>query len=145
MSVRKFQDGDVVVVTDKVSTHAMVHHDVKPGMTGKVECYQYNGYYRVRLENGLTISEKSTAFEKGKPKSSIEVFTEQIEKAEAKIVATKAFIAETKSKIDFMKEVGSEMFDENEFKAYHTLTIIEQSDMTKIEKAKAIAALISGK
>jgi len=145
MSVRKFQNGDVVVVTDKVSTHAMTHHDVKPGMTGNVEYYQYNSYYKVRLENGLTISEKSTAFEKGKPKSSIEVFTEQIEKAEAKIVATKAFIAETKSKIDFMKEVGSEMFDENEFKAYHTLTIIEQSDMTKIEKAKAIAALISGK
>jgi hypothetical protein len=73
------------------------------------------------------------------------VFTEQIEKAEAKIAATRAFIAETKNKIAFMKETGSEQFDENEFKAYHTLTIIEQSDMSKIEKAKAIAALIAGK
>ena len=73
------------------------------------------------------------------------MFTEQISKALAKIEATQKFIAETKSKIAFMQETGSEMFDENEFKAYHTLTIIEQSDMSKIEKAKAIAALIAGK
>jgi hypothetical protein len=44
-----------------------------------------------------------------------------------------------------MHETGSDTFDQNEFKAYHTLTIIEQSDMSKIEKAKAIAALIAGK
>jgi hypothetical protein len=42
-----------------------------------------------------------------------------------------------------MKETGSYIFIENEFKAYHTLTIIEKGDMTKMEKAKAIAALIS--
>jgi hypothetical protein len=145
MSVRKFQDGDVVVVTDKVSAHSMTFHDVKPGMSGKVERYQYNGYYRVILDNGVSISEKSTAFTKGKPKSSIEVFEEQIDKAVAKIAATRAFIEETKNKIDFMREIGSDQFDENEFKAFHTLTIIEQSDMSKIEKAKAIAALIAGK
>jgi len=44
-----------------------------------------------------------------------------------------------------MLEVGTDQFDENEFKAFHTLTIIEQSDMSKIEKAKAIAALIAGR
>ena len=145
MSIRKFQDGDVVVVTDKVSAHSMVHYNVKPGMSGKVERYQYNGYYRVILDNGVSISEKSTAFTKGKPKSSIEVFEEQIDKAVAKIAATRAFIEETQNKIAFMQEIGSDQFDENEFKAYHTLTIIEQSDMSKIEKAKAIAALIAGK
>jgi hypothetical protein len=145
MSVRKFQDGDVVVVTDNVSAHSMTHYDVKPGMSGKVERYQYNGYYRVILDNGVSISEKSTAFTKGKPKSSIEVFEEQIDRAVAKIAATRAFIEETQNKIAFMQEIGSDQFDENEFKAFHTLTIIEQSDMSKIEKAKAIAALIAGK
>ncbi len=145
MSVRKFQDGDVVVVTDKVSAHSMTHYDVKPGMSGKVERYQYNGYYRVILDNGVSISEKSTAFTKGKPKSSIEVFEEQIDRAVAKIAAIRAFIEETQNKIAFMREIGSDQFDENEFKAYHTLTIIEQSDMSKIEKAKAIAALIASK
>jgi hypothetical protein len=37
------------------------------------------------------------------------------------------------------------VFDENEFKAYQTLTIIEQSDMSKLDKARAIAQLISNK
>jgi hypothetical protein len=123
--------------------------NVAPGMIGTVAGYKHNGYYGVRFDNGtpggLIINEKSNAFEKDTPKSSIDMFIEQIEKAVAKIEATKAFITETKNKLDFMIESGSEMFDENEFKAYHTLTIIEQSDMSKIEKAKAIAALIAGK
>lgn len=145
MSVRKFANGDVVVVTDKISKWLQTSQGITPGMVGTITSYNYQGYYTVKLENGKTFSDKSTSFTKEKPKSSIDMFTEQIEKAEAKIEATKNFITETKSKIAFMKEVGSEMFDENEFKAFHTLTIIEQSDMSKIEKAKAIAALIAGK
>ena len=145
MSVRKFKNGDVVIVTDKVSMHSQTHYGVKPGMSGVVEGYDYQGMYRVRLETNQHITERSTSFEKGKPKSSIEQFEDQIDKAVSKIAATRAFIEETQNKIAFMQETGSDMFDENEFKAYHTLTIIEQSDMSKIEKAKAIAALISGK
>jgi hypothetical protein len=145
MSLRKFQDGDVVVTTDKLSKYTQAQRNVTPGMVGTVRGYGYQGCYNVVLENGTMLSERSSAFEKGKPKSSVEVFTEQIEKAQAKIEATNRFIEETKNKIAFMKEVGSEVFDENEFKAYHTLTIIEQSGMSKIEKAKAIAALIAGK
>lgn len=145
MSVRKFQDGDEVVASNKISKWAQERHKVYPGMSGKVLSYSYSGYYTVRFENGIQISEKASAFEKGTPKTSIEKFEEMITKAEEKIEATKAFIAETKSKIAFMKETDSEVFDENEFKAYHTLTIIEQSDMSKMEKAKAIAALIAGK
>lgn len=145
MSLRKFEIGDVVVVTDKVSKYAQQHAKVLPGMSGTVTNYQYQGYYTVKVENGQSILEKSNAFTTGTPKTSIEKFEEMIAKAEEKIEATKAFIAETKSKIDFMKETDSEVFDENEFKAYHTLTIIEQSDMSKMEKAKAIASLIAGK
>ena len=144
MSLRKFEIGDVVVVTDKVSKYVQAS-GVTPGMVGTVTSYNYQGYYGVKLENGKTVNEKSNAFTKEQPKTSIEVFTDLIEKALAKIEATQKFITETKSKIAFMQETGSDQFDENEFKAYHTLTIIEQSDMSKIEKAKAIAALIAGK
>jgi hypothetical protein len=146
MSVRKFQDGDVVIATSKVSQYEQNRLSIIPGVTrATVDSYRYDGYYRFRLDNGTFFTAKPSSFEKGKPKSSLEQFIEQIEKAVAKIAATQAFITETKSKIAFMQEVGSDQFDENEFKAYHTLTIIEQSDMTKIEKAKAIAALIAGK
>ncbi len=146
MSTRKFQDGDVVIATSKVSQYDQTRYYVIPGVTkATVQCYRYDGVYTFRLENGTSFSARASAFEKCKPKSSLEQFEEQIEKATAKIVATRAFIEETQAKIAFMKEVDSDVFDENEFKAYHTLTIIEQSDMSKIEKAKAIAALISGK
>jgi hypothetical protein len=144
MSTRKFQIGDTVIVTEKV-TKWNQSKGVTPGMSGVVTGYNYGGHYSVKLENGFVFNEPSTAFTKGTPKTSIEMFQEQIEKAEAKIAATKAFIEETQNKISFMQETGSDTFDQNEFKAYHTLTIIEQSDMSKIEKAKAIAALIAGK
>lgn len=144
MSTRKFEMGDIVIVTDKMSKWNQAQYGITPGVSGKVVGYNYQGYYTVEV-NGIRINDKSNAFTKGTPKTSIETFAEQIEKAESKIAATKAFIAETKSKIDFMKEVGTDMFDENEFKAFHTLTIIEQSGMSKIEKAKAIASLIAGK
>jgi hypothetical protein len=145
MATRKFQVGDVVIATDKIGTYWQKSRGIVPGVTrATVMDYRYDGEYRFRLEDGLDFYAKSTCFEKGKPKSSVDTFQEQIDKALEKIEATKVFIAETQSKIDYMKETNSDQFDENEFKAYHTLTIIEQSDMSKIEKAKAIAALIAG-
>lgn len=143
MSVRKFNNGDVAFINDNVGS-GLKAQGFTPGTQVLIDYIAYQGYYRVTFK-GNKYDIPSKYLSKGTPKSSIEIFTEQIEKAEAKIEATKNYIAETKSKIAFMKETGSEVFDENEFKAYHTLTIIEQSDMSKIEKAKAIAALIAGK
>jgi hypothetical protein len=87
----------------------------------------------------------SSALDKIPSRTKKEQFEEQIEKAQAKIYATQAFIAETKMKIDFMDEIKTEDFDENEFKAYQTLTLIENTSMSKLEKAKAIASLINSK
>lgn len=143
MSVRKFNSGDTAFINEKISS-SFKAQGFTPGTQVLVDFLVYQGYYRVTFK-GNKYNIPSKYLSKGTPKSSIEIFTEQIEKAEAKIEATKNYIAETKSKIAFMKETGSEVFDENEFKAYHTLTIIEQSGMSKIEKAKAIAALIAGK
>lgn len=144
MSVRKFKHGDAVFVTDKVSKYLQAI-GIKPGMSGRIISYNYDSMYVVELNNGQRIQDRSTSFEKAKPKTSIEKFTEQIEQALEKIEKTQAFITETKSKIAFMQEVGSDEFNENEFKAYHALTIIEEGNMSKLEKAKAIAALIANK
>jgi hypothetical protein len=144
MSLRKFEIGETVVITDKISKYSQNTHGVKPGMSATVVGYAL-GYYQVKLESGRQISEKSTAFSKSKSKTSVEQFQEEIEKAQAMIKAAESFIVETQAKINFLAEVGSDEFNENEFKAYHTLSIIEQGNMTKIEKAKAIAALISSK
>ena len=144
MSKRKFQNGDVVIL--KHSTNGFA-----AGTKGVIIGYQYDSDYNVSLVdqenrkyNYIIKSSNLDLYVENK-QTTIEAFNEQIDKALAKIEATNAFIKETKAKIDFMIETDSDTFNENEFKAYHTLTIIEQFGMSKIEKAKAIAALISGK
>jgi len=145
MSKRKFKTGDSVFINDNMPDY-MQQNGWSVGMEGTIVSYRsYENTYEVRMSNGKTLYEKAEKFSLGKPIGSIEKFNEQINQALEKIEKTQAFIVETRSKIAFMQEMGSDSFDENEFKAYHTLNIIEQSNMSKIEKAKAIAALISGK
>jgi hypothetical protein len=150
MSVRKFQNGEAVVVNDLCPKYLINNHGVTPNMEVKIVSSYGNGEYCVEAISSLTkqlvrISIPTKALTKITPKTKREIFQDQIEKAKEKIEATKAFIAETESKIKFMDEVGAEDFDENEFKAYHTLLLIEKSDMTTMEKAKAIAKLIANK
>jgi len=45
-------------------------------------------------------------------------------------------------KIKFMKEIGSDSYNEKEFKAYRTLELVDNPDLNRIEKAKLIAKLI---
>jgi len=45
-------------------------------------------------------------------------------------------------KIDWIKETGSEEFNEDEFKVYQTLKLLENGKLSMIEKSKLIAELI---
>lgn len=51
---------------------------------------------------------------------------------------------ELKNKIKFLEETNSEAYDDNAFKVYVTLTALEDTKTSKIEKAKLIASLIEG-
>jgi len=63
-------------------------------------------------------------------KAELTAIAEKIEKAEAKLA--------------FLQETGSDEFDETEFKAYQTLKLIEENpEMSRLEKARAIAAIVS--
>jgi bifunctional DNA-binding transcriptional regulator/antitoxin component of YhaV-PrlF toxin-antitoxin module len=148
MSLRKFQNGEKVVLTDKMPVYLANTFGLKPGDEVTVYNKSYESNYYIEFMHGGTLRRhevRSNALSKIVPKSKREQFLDQIEKAKEKIQATNAFIAETESKIKFMDETGVEDFDENEFKAYHTLLIIDKSNMTTVEKAKAIAKLISSK
>jgi hypothetical protein len=46
-------------------------------------------------------------------------------------------------RIAYMDEVGEDNFDENEFKAYQTLRLLERAEMTHLQRAKAIASLFN--
>lgn len=142
MSVQKFQNGDIAVVNSKHTQYDARTYGVHEGMEVIILHKTHDSNYFVKIPSGQQISMTSSALDKSHPKSTKEKFLEHISKAEEKIKATQAFIDETNEKLSFMEETGSELFDENEFKAYRTLTIIEQGSMSKMEKAKAIAALI---
>lgn len=145
MSKRKFQDGDIAVVNSNVSNHDIKYNHVGPGTEVTIVKYNGEGAYTIQKPDGNKTFLHSKVLDKTTAKTSVEKFNALIEKAKENIARTKVFIAETEAKIAFLKEIGSDEFDENEFKAFHTLTIIEQGNMSKIEKAKAIAALISKK
>ena len=144
MSKRKFKNGDVVILKTSMNQFSA-------GTKGVIAGYHYDSEYNVKVIDAQNqnfhyiIKSYNLELYIENKQTTIEAFNEQIDRALAKIEATNAFIAETKAKIDFMNETNSDTFNENEFKAYHTLTIIEQSGMSKMDKAKAIAALISGK
>lgn len=53
-------------------------------------------------------------------------------------------LGDVKLKIQWMEENGINEFDENEFKVYKTLKLLENDDMSTIEKSKLIAKLIKG-
>jgi hypothetical protein len=145
MALRKFEDGDIAIINDKVSAYDRKNYGLVPGTEVKIEGKGYEKYYIVTVSGHGRVHIASGSLDKGTAKTNRDKFLEQIEKAEDKIQATKAFIQETRMKLEFLDEIQSDEFSENEFKAYQTLTIIEQSGMTKLEKAKAIAQLISKK
>jgi hypothetical protein len=143
---RKFEDGEIAFIGDNIPNFERRHYQLYPGtevvIMGVSSCCTG---YNISTPNGNRKDVYTKYLVKKDPVTSIQKFQDLIEQATEKIAKTKAFIAETEAKINFMKEVGTDTFDENEFKAFHTLTIIEQGNMSKIEKAKAIAALISQK
>ena len=141
---RKFENGEIAAIADNIPTYERTQYGLLPGTEVEIVGTCYNGY-TVITPKGLKHGVYTKYLVKCEPTTSIDKFTKLIEQATEKIARTNAFIAETKAKIEFLKEIGSDVFDENEFKAFHTLTIIEQGNMSKIEKAKAIAALISKK
>lgn len=48
-----------------------------------------------------------------------------------------------KNKLSYLEEIGSEEYDENEFKVYQTLKVLDKPDTSNVDKAKAIAKLIN--
>lgn len=49
----------------------------------------------------------------------------------------------TLSKIEFISENGLEEFDENTFKSFHVLKMLDDNKLSRIEKAKLISKLVS--
>ena len=67
-----------------------------------------------------------------------------IEELEAEKEIAKASVEALQTKIDWLTETGNTEFDEEEYKVYATLKLLEKTDLTITEKSKLIAGLIKG-
>lgn len=70
------------------------------------------------------------------------VIEAKIDSLNGKIDKLQAEIKHNQSIIAWMDETGTDSYDENEHKVWQTLTTIENGSMSKMEKVKAIAALL---
>lgn len=73
---------------------------------------------------------------------SIKDLEQEIKDKQDEIKGIKAEIEDIKLKISYLKEIGEKDFDEDEYKAYSIMTLLENGETTKKEKAKLIASLI---
>ena len=146
MSVRKFKNNDEAILNSKLTKYDQANFNAEVGDVVQIINITSYGYYHVKLQkNEKRFNVKSNVLDKLPEASHIEQFEKLIEKSKEKIEKTQEFIDEVQNKINYLKETQTEIFNENEFKAFQTLTIIENSNMSKMDKAKAIASLISQK
>ena len=72
----------------------------------------------------------------------MEGYKSGIEELEKELSEAQTKLNNIQFKIDWMKETGSEEFNEDEFKVYQTLKLLENGKLSMLEKSKLIAELI---
>ena len=66
-----------------------------------------------------------------------------IEELEKELSEAQTKLNNIQFKIDWIKETGSEEFNEDEFKVYQTLKLLDNGKLSMLEKSKLIAELIN--
>lgn len=144
MSKRKFQKGDY-------ATFIAAYGGFYEGELVEIVNYPSNypsGHYQVKSLDRPDakhhfIESRYLALVQLKPAKSLK---NQLESVKQKISKLEQEADLIQDKIKFLEETGSETFNENEFKVYKTLQLIEEnSQLTRLEKAQAIAKLINNK
>lgn len=150
---QKFKTGTTVQLSDKASAHlksifgknALVYIDLHDGSLNPYKIYPANEDGTPNKSNGYRCARSIELQEVGAKITMREKLNEQISKHQSDIKAIEDKIVSIKTKLEYMDEVKTDEFNENEFKAYQAITIISRPGMSKIEQARALAALISGK
>ncbi len=145
---QKFKTGDRVQLKNNIAQNTLNVYGLKVGDEGVVINQSY-GYYNIDIYTPKQERIQRLSFE---VRYLEHVKASSREKIEAKIATLRqeitdryVLIDELQSKINYMDETSTDTFDENEFKAYQTLTIIEKGNLSKLDEAKAIAALLNQK
>ena len=138
--IKKFLDGKTIEIIDITGGHnygpigsRIKFDNIKTALV-TTESLSYG------ITNGNTISYNKFRV----------VISETISNINNEISIIKESIKESKEEIDllesrknFMKENGVKEFDEDQFKAFHVLELLEEPRLTRIKKAELIAKLIN--
>jgi len=142
MSQRKFENGDFAFVNAKAPAYLI--QEVGIGNKVKVVEKGYDSEYHIETLSGKRINYvKSNCLDKAPAMSSKELLQSEIDAQQAIVEAAQDKIVTLEAKIRFLEETGQESFNENEFKAFQVLTIIEKGELSKLEQAQAIAKLVN--
>lgn len=79
-----------------------------------------------------------------KTSSTVQDFLDENKSISKEIEELNKQIQDNNLKIEFIKDSGLEEYDEDTFKAFKILELMEKSKLTKIEKAKKIAGFVKG-
>ena len=156
MSKRKFQTGDLAMLTSNIGLK------LKKGDIVKILQCRYGGNYDIQLFNGNETQSNVWCVEKvyARYLNTIDLTSEhpdinnlkqiQMEKLIKDFTSRKEKLQQELQIIDdklrYIEESGCFTFDENEFKVYKTLQLLEENqNLSRMEKAQAIAKLISNK
>lgn len=144
----KFKAGDRVQLRGNIPVSTLKFYGLKEGDEGVVVNGHYGSYnvdiYTPSQDRSQRLTFDTRYLEAIKI-TSREKIESKIESIKAEMEKQSALITELNSKLKYMDEIGSDTFNENEFKAYQTLTIIEKGNLSKLEKARAIAQLLNQK
>jgi hypothetical protein len=72
----------------------------------------------------------------------MENFSITAEELQKDLQEAKDKVTQVQNKIDYLNESGAKEYDEEQFKVYSTLKLLENKDLSLIEKSKLIADLI---
>lgn len=131
---KKAQVGDIVLVTKNSNSHNYTigerYRITKSKSNGSGMLYEAANIDTGWIGNWLRGSD-------------CEVVTAlTIEDFEKKLADLLSEVQETQSVIDWMKETGAAEYNETEHKVWEVLTVVENDSMSKLDKVKAIAALV---
>lgn len=124
--------------------------DLKVGMTVKLNNDRYSSYgmkkgdkYEILHKSGSSIQVFSEGYggNINTNASDWDIFSASKKELEVELKKAEGEVSVIKAKLKWLEQTGSETYDENEFKVWQVLSTID-SKMTKLQKAKAIAALI---
>jgi len=138
--MNKFNKGTTVKIKDNASPKGEYYkYRGKIGIIVDVNYSSVNIKIDQKIYDDILLSNVGYSvievYNKSKNMTNKQTLTEILEKK-------KQEISDIEDKLKFLNETNQDTFNENEYKAYQTLSLIEEGNLSKGEKAKKIAELL---